>query len=254
MRQGEPSLLSLKNIELILLENDVDDFIEKYAEDILVEGETIESILEENNSINLTEEDLKPYVEDLYEIYDDLMTMIENTDYSYDLPRAFDDFIKDNDIKIDNRKDWYEIVYTIIYDNLPSEPQTNPIFGMQHYFTMPKVPVYKPPNIANIKWYNEKVKERNSLRNEVSILAGMEKEQEKILDKYGNVSGLWSGLLVLAYSTITGIVIPILLLPYPLDKYDDIKTRKVLLLLFFSGLASLFIYLAISMYKLTKED
>lgn len=244
----------LNRVELILLEEDVNDFIKEHAEDILVEGKTIEDILDEDDSINRNEVELKPYVEDLYKIYDDSITMIENTDYSYCLPSNFDNFIKDNDIKIDKRKDWYEIVYTIIYNNLLSEPPTNPIFGMQHYFKMPKVPVYKPSNIANVKWYNEKAKERNSLKDEVNILSSMKKEQEKLLNKYGGVSGLWSGLLILAYSTIVGIVMPISLLPYPLDKYNDIRTRKVLLLLFFSGLASLFIYLCVSMYKLTKDN
>lgn len=117
----------LNRVELILLEEDVNDFIKEYAEDILVEGRTIEDILEEDDTINRNEVELKPYVEDLYKIYDDSITMIENTDYSYSLPSNFDNFIKDNDIKIDKRKDWYEIVYTIIYNNLPSEPPTNPI-------------------------------------------------------------------------------------------------------------------------------
>lgn len=82
----------LNKIELRLLEDDVDNFIKEYAEDILVEGKTIEDILEEDDSIKRNEVELKPYVEDLYRIYNDLMTMIENTDYGYSLPSNFDLF------------------------------------------------------------------------------------------------------------------------------------------------------------------
>lgn len=244
----------LDRVQLILLEDDVDDFIKDHAEEILMYDKDIKIILQEDDSVSLTSDELEPYIKRLNDIFDNLDKMIESTSSNYRLPADFDTFIKDNNLKVENYKDWYEIVYDIIYNNIPDDPPIDPKFGLMPSFRIRKIPVTTLPNVNHINWYRDKIKERDTLSDDIYFLSRMKCDHKKLLDEYGNISGLWSGLLILIYSSIVGIIVPILLLPYPLGKYDDISTKKVLLLLFFSGLASLFIYLGISMYKLTKDD
>lgn len=246
----------LERIEFLLLESDIDDFIEEYAEDILLGKKTVSEILEDDNSIELKEEELESYIEDLKRIFDNLMDYINRTSIDYQLPSNFNRFTKDNDIDINDNRNWYKDVYTIIYNNLPDEPPESSILGgvWGYSFKPPKIPTVSIPNMGDIKWYNEKVKERDSLEDNLMILTGLQEEQKKILNKFGSISGLWSGLLVLGFSTIAGIIVPALLLPYPLNKYDDLATRRLLLFLFINSLISLFLYLGISIYKLTKKD
>jgi hypothetical protein len=246
------------NIGLLLLESDVDDFFHEYAEDILIYEKPIQEILDEEDSADLTEDELKPYIEMLLTIYNHVIDMIDNTDDDYSLPRSFDDFVKDNEVSLNDNKDWYELVYNTIYKefqrDLQRQASSNPLLGFHPLIRVPDPAIYNFRSISNAKWYGDKIKERNILKDELQILTVMKEEQKKTLSNYGQISGIWSGLAVLAYSSIAGIVIPILLLPYPLNTYDDAVTRKVLLVLFFSHLIILFIYLAVSMYKLTKED
>lgn len=170
---------------------------------------------------------------------------IDTTYRESSIPRDFKEFIKDTDFIVDKYKDWHETVYTLIFN---ASTRTNSMWNMP----LVKPLMITPPIVYEIR--RERIKERNNYIDEIKILTGMKNEHEKLLDEYGSVSGLWSGLAVLAYSTIVGIVVPTLLLPYPLGKYDDVATRELLIVLFFTGLASLFIYLGISMYKLTRDE
>lgn len=246
------------NIELLLLESDVDDFFHEHADDVLIYKKPIEKILEEEDSTDLNKEQLEPYIEILSNIYSHMLEMIENTDEDYSLPRSFDDFVKDNQIILNDSKDWYELVYNTIYREWQRELQrqasSNPLLGFYSLTELTASSTYNFRNIGNAKWYGDKVKERNILKDEIQILKGIKEEQLKILSNYAHISGLWSGLAILTYSTIASIIIPIRLLPYPIGKYDDLATRKLLLFLFISQLIFLFVYLAVSMYKLTKEN
>ncbi|MFB5284535.1 hypothetical protein [Peribacillus sp. Hz7] len=77
--------------------------------------------------------------------------------------------------------------------------------------------------------------------------------QMKILNDYGKPKWVWTGLFVLIYACIVGIIYPSTLLPYPKDIYDDVLTKWFLLGLFFSQLVALFVYLGFAMYKLTND-
>lgn len=244
----------LHRIELILLEDDIDDFINDHAEDILIYGKSVQDVLEEDNSSGLTVEELGPYIIKLHEIFEHVTTLIEQTEENYSIPNNFDDFAKDNAIKVDEHKDWYDLVYRTLWDAIPAKPSSNPFWGVNLQPMLSTTSLMKSVSPVTAQIHQDRIKERNSLENEVQILAGMKEEQLKILSSYGNISGLWGGLAVLIYACISGIVIPSLLLPYPLETYDDVATRKLLLTLFFSQLIALFVYLGVSMYKLTKED
>lgn len=244
----------LEQIELILFEDDVDDFIYDHAKDILVYEKPIEDLLEEADMSRLTSLNIEPYISKLREIFKHIKTIFNNADNDYILPNNFNDFIKDNKVNIDDYKDWYEIVYEIILDIIPKKETSTNIFGLDFDYM-----IARPPNLSSSAMTSsiinrDRINEKNNLKDEIQILSGLKDEQMKILRDYGKISGLWSGLLVLIYACIVGIVIPSLLLPYPLGVYDDLATRKLLLKLFFSQLIVLFIYLFISMYRLTRVD
>jgi len=240
----------LDRVELILLEDKIDDFIHEHAEEILIDEKPIKEIIEEDGA-DLTEDELGPYITKLREIYEHLTTLIEKIDENYTLPNSFDNFAKDNDIKIDDRKDWYELVYRIIWDVIPDDAYSSPLLGFKPMLSTNSL--MRSLSKVPMQIHRDRVKERNKLEDEVQIITGIKKEHEKILRSYGNVSGLWSGLAVLIYACVVGIVIPSTLLPYPLEIYNDVATKQFLLALFYSELVVLFIYLGVSMYKLTNE-
>ena len=227
----------LENIEKVIFEEDIDDFIQNHCEELIIEGKSLEEILRDDDSCNFSEEDLKPYVEELITIRDKTIEMIEKSE---DLPSDFTEFINDNGIQIEGKKSWYELVYKIIRKN---------VLGTGFLYDL------EPPvlSIMDAQTYREKVKYRDELRNEVYFLSVRKNEQQKILNDYVKPYGLWSGLAVLIYSCIVGIAYPCILLPYPEETYNDVKTKWLLISLFFSALIAIFIYLAVSMHKLTRR-
>lgn len=237
-----------------MLEDDVDDFIHNHAKDILIHGKSVKRILQEDDICGLTTEELEPYITKLQKLFEQITTLIEETDENYSIPNNFDDFARDIAFKAVDNKDWYELVYEIIYDTISAESSSNPLWGLNLNTTLSTRSLMRSVSKVPIQIYRDRIKERNNLQDEVQILTGIKEEQEKILKDYGKVSGLWGGLAVLIYACIVGIAIPSMLLPYPVNTYDDIATKQLLLALFFSELMALFVYLGVSMYKLTKED
>lgn len=233
----------LDNIENIIFEDDVNEFIKEYCEELIIEEKSLKEILREDDYYEFNEEDLKPYVEELISIRDRLIEMMERSE---DLPVKFKDFIHNNDFQIDDRKDWYELVYKILRkERLGKRSQylslTDPLIIDSEF------------RVFNAQIYRDRIKNRDQLRDEVKFLTISKNEQQKILDDYNKTSGLWSGLAVLIYACIVGIAYPSLLLPYPEGIFDDEKTKYLLIALFFSALFAIFTYLAISLYKLTRR-
>jgi len=233
----------LDNIENLIFEDDINEFIQDHCEELIIEEKNLQEILCENDYYELNEEDLKPYVEELISIRDRLNETMERSE---DIPVEFKDFINQNKFQIDGRKDWYELVYTILRkERLGSRSWS--LHMIDPKIISPHVSVY------NAQIYRDRIKNRDQLRSEVEFLTIRKNEQQKILDDYKKTSGLWSGLAVLVYACIVGIAYPSLLLPYPEGIYDDKKTKWLLIALFFSALFVIFTYLAVSIYKLTQR-
>lgn len=245
----------LKRAEFVLLEEDAEDFIRDNYKDILFEGNSLEQIIDKDDYSNRTVEELKPYVKELKDIKNELIDII-NTFESDILPQEFTEIVTIKaDLKFPSKLELYELVYDFIIESLPEEQPENQFswgnWGLPKI--NPKVLVSPIVNQTNTLAYRERVKDRNNLRDDVHVLEIQLKEQEKILGDYGKPKGLWGGLLVLIYACAVGIAYPTILLPYPTEVYDDILTKWVLIGLFFSELLALFIYLAVAMYKLTKQ-
>lgn len=238
----------LNTIEIDLLEDDIDSFINEYSKEIIIENKPFDELLEYDKSYNLTVEQLKPYIVELLSIRDEIINLMDDAE---SLPEEFNDFIRINGFNINDRIEWYELVYQTLYDEIMKSSYSS--YGPLGI----KVPT--PPNLIPARLnlveqqiHRDKIKEFQRLQNEIEVLKVRKDEQEKILNDYAKPNGLWGGFFVLIYSCVVGIAYPSTLLPYPKDVYNDELTKCFLLVLFFSQLIVLFLYLGIAMYRLTK--
>jgi len=193
-------------------------------------------------------DEVNPYIQEVYSIRDEIIELIKV--YEGDLSSEFNELINGNPecLKKPNRKEWYENIYDAIYELVPEKSTGFTNWGG---LSLPRLN-FLTPDITNVQNYREKVKERDHLKNDLVVLNVQKDEQKKILGDYGKPIGLWSGLLVLVYACLVGIVYPSTLLPYSIGVYNDINTKWLILGLFFSELMALFLYLALTMYKLTR--
>lgn len=240
----------LRNVKQEVEEEDIDDFVRHYAEDILFNKKTIEDILEEDEDINLEKDVLESTIVKIAEISKFLLTKSMGVGENYELPEEFNDFIRSNCIKIENNRSWYELIYDLIYKYTSKQSSNN--WRIDILNTPPSL--LKIKTITSSQEYRSKVNKINELEDDIKVLNALRNIEEDMLKGYGEVSGLWSGLLVLIYACIVGIIGPSFLLPYPMEYYDDVATKTLLLILFISELFVLFTYLGFSMYKLTKYN
>ena len=262
LREIESELNSKKEmlswVEDMIFEEDLDDFIETHAEDILIEGKPVEAILEEDESIQLTADELKPHIDKLKSIYKNLKEAIDDVEDAYVLPKECSMFAKDTNIKINDKKHWHEKVYQLIKKTIFEAPRHNIIGGISQSF--PRVNTYEVPSYFKTQAYIDRFKDRNRLGDEVEILSGIKNELSKQFNEYGDIQGLWTGLAVLIYACMAGIIFPGMLLIFPtqmafiLNISSDLIANSILVYLFFSELFVIFIYLGVSMYMLTKTD
>ncbi|CAM4102815.1 hypothetical protein [Mesobacillus thioparans] len=234
------------NIENYLFEDDLNDFVTgKNIKRLVFEEKSLEGIIEEDEYTYLTKEQLEPHFEQLKRIVKEMFEIMKKLD-------AIDTFTnfkeKANGFNYPEREEWYKRVFDAINDEI-SKSQSNGIFGHLHNFA-PINPNAFTPNTD----YKDKKRERDRLDDEIRILELQKNAQLELLDNYGKPVWIWSGIAVLIYASIVGIIYPSTLLPYPADRYNDNLTKWFLLGLFYSQLISLFIYLSIAMYKLTNKD
>jgi hypothetical protein len=250
----------LSEVEENLLEEDRADFIGGYYTELIFDKIPLEVLLEsmEGSYRGRSTKDLEPAVDELLRINTDLTKMFtgRGIKYSTDLPREFWNFAAIASEDLEGRRSWYELLYDEYQYQLPKRPKTGP----------PGFPIlpdldFTPPRFSNpiqaqteAQAYQQKKRDHDTYRNELSYLRQQESEQKKILEDYGKPHGMWGGLTVLVYASIVGIGYPVTLLPYPLQTYNDEATRILILLLFLSQLLALFVYLGISMYSLTKDE
>ena len=250
----------LSEIEENLLEEDREDFINEHYIKLIFDKAPLEVIIEteEGSYSGRSTNDLKPVVDELLRINKHLQAMFEGSGikFSTELPKEFGNFANIRSEDLEGRRSWYELLYDEYQYQLPKRPKTGPPgFPLltDFDFTPPRLP--NPIRAqTNAHAYQQKKRDRDTYRNELSYLRQQESEQKKILEDYGKPHGMWGGLIVLIYASIVGIAYPVTLLPYPLQTYNDESTRVLILLLFLSQLFALFLYLGLSMYSLTKDE
>lgn len=240
----------LKQLNFQIFEDEADDFIRNHAEEVLVNHKSIQSILEKYN-YSLTVEEIEWIVKKIQKIFNEIMKLIENDTIS-SLPSEFKTFKENKNMTIEKYESWYEEVYTIIYREKLKTISSNYLLLRNNYSMLHSVINTPSKELLRIK--HERFKEKNYLQDEIQILNGLKKELTKILKSYSARKELKYGFIVFIYNSIVGIVIPSMLLPYPLNTYDDVATKQLLLGLFLSELIVLFIYLGISIYQLVQSE
>lgn len=249
----------LSEVEEYLLEKDREEFIDDYYSELIFDEIPLEILLESMGGTyrGRSATELEPAANELLQINTVLKSMFEAQEihYSTDLPEDFRDFVTIASEDLEGCRSWYEMLYDEYQYQLPKRPTTgySGTFLSDFDFT--------PPRLHNqieaqteAQAYQQKIRDRDTYRNELSYLIQQRTEQTKILEDYGKPSGMWGGLIVLVYASIVGIGYPVTLLPYPPQTYNDEATRRLILLLFLSQLLALFLYLGISMHSLTKDE
>ncbi|WP_427088526.1 hypothetical protein [Peribacillus simplex] len=228
-----------RNAEKFLFEEDLDYFVTyKNIKRILL-GRTLEEVMEEDEYDYLTKEQLKTYYKQVKEMASELMELHRSTDDYYEEFSVFKKFF--TDYKYPNRMNWYERIFKVIDDM--AQPEAQGIFGRINLGAAISIPTNTD--------YKDTKKERDRLTDDIRVLELQLEEQFRILDYYGKPKWVWSGLLVLVYACLVGIVYPSTLLPYTEKVHDDVLTKWFLLGLFYSQLLLLVVYLSAAMYQLT---
>ena len=234
----------------VVQDEDIDDFVREYAEDIVFNKKTVENILEEDHTIKLERNVIDSALARVAEIFEFIVKKIQSTDDSYSLPSDFNEFTRDNEIKISEDRSWHELIYDLVLSHIPQQqssfPYSNLISSVSDFNN------FKP--ILSSQEYKANVSKVKALEDDIKVLKAIRSAEDDMLNGYGKISGLWGGLAVLIYACVVGIIIPSFLLPYPLNHYDDSATRMTLLILFVSELIAIFSYLGFTMFRLTKHD
>jgi hypothetical protein len=232
----------LENAIKFLFEDDLNDFVSEDNIKRIIRGKTLEEVIEEDEYTLLSKEQLEPYHKQVKEMSDELMELHGSTEDYYE---KFSEFKKVfTDYKYADHMEWYERIFEVIDDMLEPEPQG----PFSRFKLAPITPTFNTD-------YKETKKERDRLIDDIRVLNLQLEDNLKIYNDYGKPKWVWSGLLVLVYACIVGIVYPSTLLPYPEEEkiYDDVLTKWFLLGLFYSQLLALIIYLGAAMYQLTRQ-
>jgi hypothetical protein len=237
-----------ENIENYLFEDDLDDFVtEENIKRLIFEEKSLQEIIEEDEYTALTKEQLEIHFEQLKNIVNEMFDIVKRSKEIFDFADLRE---QANGFKYPSREDWYKRVFDSINDEI-SKSQSTGILGGLHNFDFSQI---NPRRLALNTDYKDKKRECDRLEDEIRILELQNKAQLDILSNYGKPIWIWSGIGVLIYASIVGIIYPSTLLPYPADTFNDSLTKWFILSLFYSQLLLLFIYLSFAMYKLTHSE
>jgi hypothetical protein len=229
----------IEKANLYLFEDDLADFVEdRSVIRGLLDGKSLERIVREEEFELLSIEELRPHFKQLQEILADILDGSEVT---------LEDLKEKQELKHPERESWYKQIFKGM-DELAEEQSRS-----YHSWMHAAVDI-SPPRLNTE--YKEKKKELGQLEAELIILRAQKEEQERILKDFGNPKYVMSGLIVLAYAAVVGMIYPSTLLPYPTGTYDDTLTKWWILSLFFSHIFAIFTYLFVAMKRLgsTMED
>ncbi|MGX1266799.1 hypothetical protein RKD55_004743 [Rossellomorea marisflavi] len=220
-----------------LFEDDLYDFVDN-ADVIegIIRSKDLETIVEEAKYELLSIEELRPHYNLLREIQHEIM---------YREIFSLEELKETHGLKHPERLYWYECIMEGL-ETMREEKRSGSLLA-SHFTLRPM----GPPR--NNHEYLEKKKELGQLEAELTILGAQKEEQEHILEDFGKPKYVMSGLGVLAYAAIVGIIYPSTLLPYSTNTYDDTLTKWWVLSLFFSHIMAIFTYLFMAMKGLSSN-
>ena len=159
----------------VVQDEDIDDFVREYAEDIVFNNKTVEDILEEDHTIKLERNVIDSALARVAEIYEFIVKKIQSTDDSYSLPSDFNEFTRDNEIKISEDRSWHELIYDLVLSHIPQQqssfPYSNLISSVSDFNNFKPIlssQEYKA-NVSKVKALEDDIKVLKALRSEKMI-------------------------------------------------------------------------------------
>lgn len=230
-------------IEDLLFHEDADSFIASNIKELFDDNIDLKTIIDNDHDNQLTYKQLIPFVRNFKNIRDEMISKVDSLWPPEEID--LDDFLKENKLKLiyPMKKEWYEWVYNELHEKW--QDQLPPIERAMSLSTT--------SNIGS-SHYEDSVKKHESIMDEISLLEKHRTDQINILKDYGQPHGVLGGIIVLGYASIVGIVIPSIFLPYSNAITTPFWDKWILLSLFFSQLAALFIYLGYQVHKLSNLD
>ncbi|OME78565.1 hypothetical protein BK120_22760 [Paenibacillus sp. FSL A5-0031] len=219
-----------------LLWDDAKDFIRENCREIVFNNKDFEELTDPEKFPYRTADELRPFIQELNEVKTDFIHILEvilNDEWHPDDFDDFDHFYRTTTFAYSDRRFYYEIIFTLF----TVEPSTIS-------YTIDAASI-------NRNEYRAKRTDSDRLLGELKNILYQIEAQKNNLKAYGKPDGLWLGLLVIVYACVVGVIWPITLQPYPLEVYNDVLTKWVLLGWFISALLAIFAYLAWSTYRLT---
>ena len=254
--QARESLLT--KLENELLNEDAEDFIEKYYIKLTFKGSSVNEIFKKQKFRGRTEEELESYIQNLKKVYEDLKKLTKNgqdTDLEFDA--FYNLYFSYKEIEFPDKKQWYEKLYREMQD-IKSRERSTLEAASYGLYSIHEIDDYDPteylidPDFFT-KNGSDTAKKVDHLKTEMGILRLQVVGQSKILQDFGKPEGVGVGLCVLIYASAVSIVWPTMLLPYNVGEYNDKLTKQVLLGLFYSHLVFLFGYLGFYIRYLLKN-
>lgn len=161
----------------VVQDEDIDDFVREYAEDILFNDKFLESILEEDNTINLERDVIEITLARVAEIFKFILMRIESTDDSYSLPSEFNEFTRDNEIKISEDRSWHELIYDLVLSHTPQQQSSFPYSNL--ISSVSDRGNFKP--ILSTQEYKANVSKVKALEDDIKVLKALRSAEDDML-------------------------------------------------------------------------
>jgi len=228
------------------------------AEDFLEDSDVVDKIIESKGQISLadamklvtylnrSEGELKPYWEDAIKVTKEAFHLIEEnlTEFLEEIEN-FEVLLKNLGIDISSyRLKIYQQIFGIYLREY--EKMQNPFGAMMSSIANIRMPDFRTANEANS--YETLKRDIETLKRDKSALETQLSDLNTQLHQLGQPQGVTLGIIFLAYFSLVGIVIPVLLMPFATDQFT-LNHKWAIFLLFFSGLIFFFVYL----FKLVRQ-
>jgi cell division protein FtsL len=199
-----------------------------------------------------TEDEIRPYWEKTIAATKNAFRLL-NEHFS-ELPKKFEDldfFLRDLGLKLSpHESKIYQRVYFILLSEY--EKKHNLVLSIRDLvdtgFILPNY-----PSEDKLNRYRLLQRDIESLEQDKSALNTQVSDLKSQLRNFGKPQGVTFGIVILAYFSLVGIVVPLFLLPSTTDQFTSIH-KWIIFGLFVSALLLFFFYLFTLVRQLTKQS
>lgn len=228
------------------------------AEDFLEDSDVVDKIIESRGQVSLTdamnlvtylnrsEDELRPYWEDAIRVTKEAFHLIEEnlTEFLVE-SENFEVLLKNLGVNISSyRLKIYQQIFGFYLREY--EKRHNPFGSIMNPIASVRMPDFRPVSEANS--YETLKRDLETLKRDKNALEIHLSDLNIQLQQLGQPQGVTLGIIFLAYFSLVGIVIPVLLMPFATDKFTSYH-KWAIFILFVSGLIFFFVYL----FKLVRQ-